>query len=158
MPTYKISIKAELENIKSLSPIPNNLWKLNIRSSSGDIREGVTISEGDVIELEGSKGTANFVLRWSKAEQQSYMKIVPLKKVTGLYTDADSGKWIAILGIECRGIEITEYVPGFDFDAETSGGTKFNGIDLTEKEWTEYDEDADLSVSIMEFESRIERV
>ena len=32
MPGYVVKIKAELENIQRLIPIPNNLWKMNIAS------------------------------------------------------------------------------------------------------------------------------
>ena len=32
MPEYVVKIKAELENIQRLIPIPNNLWKMNVAS------------------------------------------------------------------------------------------------------------------------------
>lgn len=158
MPTYKVSIKCDLENVKMLTPIPNNLWTFNIASVGGaDRRDGITVSEGDAMELEGSKGSAHFVMKWNKGEQQSYIKVVPLKKVTGTYNESDNGKWVPILGLECRGIDVVDYVPGIDFDVETTGGTKFQSIDLTEKEWSEYDEENDLSLSIMNFETKIEK-
>ena len=56
MPLYLLQIKAELENIASIQPIENNLWKLNIVSSGGDSKDGITVSGEDIIELEGSKG------------------------------------------------------------------------------------------------------
>lgn len=47
---------------------------------------------------------------------------------------------------------------GIDFHAKSVGrtGTVFESIDLSEKEWTEYDEEGDLSVSVMELEHKIE--
>jgi Eukaryotic protein of unknown function (DUF866) len=47
---------------------------------------------------------------------------------------------------------------GVDFHAKSVGrtGTVFESIDLSEKEWTEYDEEGDLSVSVMELEYKIE--
>ena len=56
MPLYLLQIKAELENIASIQPKENNLWKLNIVSSGGDSKDGITVSGEDIIELEGSKG------------------------------------------------------------------------------------------------------
>lgn len=47
---------------------------------------------------------------------------------------------------------------GVDFHAKSVGrtGTVFESIDLSDKEWTEYDEEGDLSVSVMELEYKIE--
>ena len=38
MPEYVVKMKAELENIQRLIPIPNNMWKMNIASSDGSRR------------------------------------------------------------------------------------------------------------------------
>jgi Eukaryotic protein of unknown function (DUF866) len=47
---------------------------------------------------------------------------------------------------------------GVDFHATSSGRTStvFESIDLSDKEWAEYDEEGDLSVSVMELEYKIE--
>ena len=97
-------------------------------------------------------GTANFIMKWdSKSPIQSYIKIVPIKKVDGSYTSTDSGKFKTLAGFECRGLEISSWIPGVDdFCGISSGGGKFSPIDLSDKEWTEYDEENDLSVSIMD--------
>ena len=157
MPTFKLSIKADLEGIKELIPQENNLWKFNIASiDGGDTRNGVTISTADILPLDGSKGDANFIVKWTKSSPQSYAKIVPLKNVNGKYSK--SGEWTTILAIECRGLELIEWIPETDFHVETEGGFTFYGIDLREKDWAEYDEDNDLSVTIMNLEYKIERV
>lgn len=54
MPIYVLKIKADLENITQLVATEHNLWKFDISSSSGEVREGVTVSTADVIPLEGS--------------------------------------------------------------------------------------------------------
>ena len=129
-------------------------------------------------------------MKWdSKSPIQSYIKIAPIKKVDGSYTSIDSGKFKTIAGFECRGLEISSWIPGADDFAGishvflyliqlsqmllalwytilntsrhlyvifciligiSSGGGKFSPIDLSDKEWTEYDEENDLSVSIMD--------
>lgn len=47
---------------------------------------------------------------------------------------------------------------GIDFHATSCGrtGTVFESIDLSDKEWAEYDDEGDLSVSVMELEYKIE--
>lgn len=57
-----------------------------------------------MLELMGSKGHANFVIKWSSSSSQSYIKIVDMKGVKGIYSAQDSGKFVPILALECRGI------------------------------------------------------
>jgi hypothetical protein len=116
MPTYVLKIKADLLNIAALQPIPDNLWVLDIQSDAGgDERKGITVSSGDAIPLDGSKGEANYVMRWAKGAPQAYIKIVDVKKVDGSYKAEDSGKWVTVLGLECRGLEPTKWLQKIDF-------------------------------------------
>jgi hypothetical protein len=158
MPIFLLKIKADLENIETLRPVEGVCWKFDIESSDGERKEGITVSSTEIIELEGSRGEANFVMRWHKGDPPSYIKIVAVKKVDGSYNSKDGGKFATIAGFECRGLTITRYIPGEDFSATSSGGTVFEGVDLTEGDWAEYDDSNgnDLSVSITNFESKIE--
>lgn len=112
------------------------------------------MSSGDVEALDGSRGEANFVVKFPGASSQSYIKLVAVKNVSGEYNK--SGQWVTILGMECRGLVPVTWIPGIDFNATSTGGTQFDGIDLTEKEWADYDEENELSVSVMNLESKIE--
>ena len=113
MPVYLLKIKADLENIAELTPLFENLWKFNITNGSGEERLGITVSKGDVLELNGSKGDANYVMKWHKSDaHQAYIKLVDVKKVDGTYKKADSGTWVTILGLECRGLVPTAWIPG----------------------------------------------
>jgi hypothetical protein len=89
MPTYVLSIKAELENVASLIPLNNVMWKFDIVNSSSERKQGITVGAADELELSGSRGTANFVMKWPGEKHESYIKIVHVKKVTTQY---DSGK------------------------------------------------------------------
>jgi hypothetical protein len=123
----------------------------------GDTRNGITVSPEEVIPLDGSRGEANFVIKWPKASDQSYIKFLTNHKaVKKSYTAEDSGKFVTILGFECRGIEPVAWHPSVDFNIESTGGCIFDKADLTEKEWADYDEDNDLSVSIMSLEYKFE--
>ena len=100
MPIFEIQIKAELENVECLEPIKSNLFKLNVGNGSGEERNNVTISVDEVIELEGSRGTANYVMKWDKKDQhQAYMKIIDVSPYS------KSNEFSTIMRIECRGID-----------------------------------------------------
>lgn len=45
MPQYVLKIKADLENIKQLIPLPDNHWELTIQSADGTFGESSLISE-----------------------------------------------------------------------------------------------------------------
>lgn len=104
MTIYALKIKADLENIEQLIPKAHNLWKFNISSGGegGEMRNGITISDDETTELANARNSANFVVKWSDTNKQSYANIVKLPKCDGTYKKADSGKFVAILGLECR--------------------------------------------------------
>lgn len=113
MPVFLLKIKADLENIAELTPQFENLWKFDIKSQDGEERLGITVSKADVLELNGSKGDANYVMKWHKADShQAYIKLVDVKKVDGTYKATESGTWVTILGLECRGLVPTKWIPG----------------------------------------------
>lgn len=73
----------------------------------------------------------------------------------GKYTNDDQGNFRALVTFDCRGIEPTDFAPGEGWivKAEESGHF-FENVNLTEKEWVEYDEKSQQSIGIYEFESR----
>jgi hypothetical protein len=180
MPTFALEIKAILENVMSLTPIGGVLWKLDIESEGGaEKRENVTIDTGaEEQELDGSRGTAHFLMKWSKGDShQAYIKILDPKKalgdkkkkkkteggseIDGTYS-SQTEEWVPILCLECRGLRPTAFHIGNDFDIRSVGGTVFRGGELTQDrsglEWTDYDEENDCSVSISQLQSRIVEV
>lgn len=157
MPIYSLKIKAELEGIARLSVVDDVMWKFDIQSGDGgETKSGITVSKADVMELDGSKGEANFIVKWPGAKQQAYIKVLDMKAGSGDYTEDKSGQFVTIANFECRGLEIVSYLPGADFCVESTGGGKFGEVDLSD-DWADYDEDNDVSVSIMEFESIVEK-
>lgn len=108
------------------------------------------------MELEGSRGEANYIMKWPGSKTQAYIKIVELKGVSGSYTDENSGKWVTVLALECRNLVPTAWRVARDFVAESAGGHYFEDVDLGEGDWAEYDEENDESVSIMNVECKVE--
>jgi Eukaryotic protein of unknown function (DUF866) len=59
-----------------------------VKNSQGeDVRENVYVTSTEEHELAGSKGTANFVLKWAKdSRHQANLNVVNVKNVTRDYT------------------------------------------------------------------------
>ena len=53
-------------------------------------------------------------------------------------------------------MEIIKFIPTIDFHAVSGESSyKFESVDLSELEWSEYNEQDDLPVSVMDVDSRI---
>lgn len=72
-------------------------------------------------------------------------------------TADDSGEYVPVLAMECRGVEPYEFYPlGNEFKVTSSGGAVFEeDVDLSEGDWGDYDEENDEAVGVNEFESKI---
>ena len=81
-------------------------------STGDDVREGVRVSAADEVELPGSRGSAHFALKWVRdARHPAHLTLAPVKGVTRAYTAADDGKWVGVVGMECRGLEPVSWQP-----------------------------------------------
>lgn len=163
MPAYALEIKADLEGLAKLIPLENNLWQFDISSDSGggEKKEGITVCAIDEIEIEGSRGLANYTMKWHGSRQHAYIKIIPLEKhlSPGFYPAEKAGTYIKVAAFECRGLCLDKWIPGADFAAEGITGTVFAEVDLSDPDgWTDYDEGAEESVSVMGLEHRIVRL
>ena len=87
--------------------------RVQVKDSTGDdVREGVRVSAADEVELPGSRGSAHFALKWVRdARHAAHLTLTPVKGVTRAYTAADDGKWVGVIGMECRGLEPVSWQP-----------------------------------------------
>ena len=108
--------------------------------------------------LEGSRGDANFIIKWPYSKDQSYIKIITHRSVASSISAAQSGSFVTILAMECRNLEPIAWHPSFDFMARTTGGVLFDNdkVDLTDRDWAEYDEENDMAVSVTNLDYKIE--
>lgn len=87
------------------------------------------------------------------------MKYFGITTFTGNYSTSDQGKFKTLIVFDCRGVEPVDFAPGPGWTAKVEESTKvFNKVDLTEKEWVEYDEKSQKSVGIYELESQFIKV
>ena len=178
MPTYALEIQAQFENVESMVPKSDVVWKFDIENDSSETREGITVDPAEELELSGSRGSANFVMKWNKSDtHQAYIKILDVKKalgekkkgkkaagdavVDGSYR-SKSEEWVPIVCMECRGLRPTSANIGDDFIITTSGGTVFNECEFASDreglEWADYDEENDDSVMVTKLQARVVEV
>jgi len=159
-----LKMKADLEGVDKIVFPPDHEWMLDVQQSNGtEVRKGITISNAEEFEVQGSRGTANFVLKWEGAKAQSSMSIYtptragPLKGMTlGEYPAAQSGKFHPIAAFECRGLEPISWQPTIGYTIENEKGGKHDNVELAEKEWCGYDQENDLSVGVYDLEFQFE--
>ncbi|KAK3283790.1 hypothetical protein CYMTET_8531 [Cymbomonas tetramitiformis] len=155
-----LKIKCQMENVTNLHAPPGYQWCLTVKQSDGSEEKGpVFVNEEEDIDLNGSKGTAHFVMKFEGSNKESYLNVVrDLKNVTKPYNEEDVGSWVTICVFECRGLEPITWHPQAGFNAQSTGGKRFEGeVDLTE-DWCEYDDNKDLSLEITELEHCFETV
>eukprot|EP00887_Chlorella_sp_A99_P001614 scaffold8.g1614.t1 len=136
MVLFLLCIKADLEGVASVS-LPEARYCLTVKNSAGeDVREGVYVSADEVHELSGSRGTANFRLKWVR-----------------------DAKHEAYLNLQARGLGQFSDTRSAGFLVKGKSGQVWEDVDLSEREWVDYDEKSGASVSIMglEWEFRVHK-
>lgn len=161
-----LQIKAALENITGLCPenLPDFRWHLKLKCTQcGEITEHwqyVVLNEN--LPLKGGRGHANYVSKCKLCSHQNSLDIKP--ESLHNYNIQDSNKFKTVAVFDCRGLEPVEFEPrngwmakGYkpsNEEEEEEGsetGTVFNEIDLSDKEWADYDEKSNLSTVITEW-------
>ncbi len=104
-------------------------------------------------DLTGSRGVANFTLKWTKdSRHEAYLNVQEVKNVTRALTADDAGKFVPIIAFDCRGMEPVDWRPEGGFVVTAPSGAKWEDVDLSDKEWADFDERSGESVSVMELE------
>lgn len=171
MPVFALQIKATLDNVSSISPRPNNRWKIDVRNPTNDyeVRSGVTLCADDEYEVDNERVKGlHFAMRWEGASaNSSTIKILPpdakeLKPAKkggqgSAATDVkESGVWTNVLVLECRNLEPVGYTVGIDdFIVTSEGGTVWDkDVNIAGDEFSEFCEKSDAPVGISELEFR----
>ena len=110
-------------------------------------------------DMPGSRGQASFIQKCRVCERTGSIEYVGRHAP---YEDQNEG-WQTIAVFECRGWEFVEFLPERCFSAKSNVSEAMFGeqsqdgepIDMTtERDWCGYDEDAEESVGIYDFQSR----
>lgn len=116
------------------------------------------ISHDEVVEL--VQAQAHFVYKCKCCSRENYLTILPSnqlneknkashhkKNLDTVYLDTDCDKFKTIISFDCRGLELTAFDPR-DGWAVQSGKKTFVDVDLSEKDWCEYNDIDNVAVEI----------
>ena len=186
---------------------------LQVKDSTGeDTRKGVQVTSGHQEELPGSRGTANFALKWVRdSKHVAHLNVVEIPKelktkgrerIAGSYSAEDDGKFVGMIGFDCRGLDVIDWEPQVlqqqkpcrescrvamrmqtcvhasqlelccwmpcpystqsaiqdGFLVESTSGAKFEDVDVSEREWMDYDEKLGESIGIYDLEWKLQAV
>jgi Eukaryotic protein of unknown function (DUF866) len=180
MVLFFLLVKADVENVSALKlKIDQNLC-LTVRNPLSDyeIREKVVVNPCEFVEQDDNarEPPHHFSLCWDGSKKQSTMTILNEAEVKSAlkkdgkkgksgkngsddktprdYTSEDSGNYVPILCVDCRGLEPTEFFPmGNEFIVISQHGAVFDDdIDLSDGDWGDYDADNDMPVSLSNIE------
>ncbi|XP_072028725.1 CXXC motif containing zinc binding protein-like [Amphiura filiformis] len=150
-----LQIKATMDNVTSLIPEGQDFrWYLKIKCSNcGEVTEHwnyVTLEESHAIK--GSRGNASMVSKCKFCSRESSMDII--SDTIQPYNAEDGERFKTVIVFECRGIEPVDFSPRIGFTCTGVDSPARFEVDLTEKEWVEYDEHKNVSVGIFDLESQ----
>lgn len=147
-----IQFKASLENVETLQTCGKDFrWFLKLRCANcGEIpSKWQYVTEEMTAELKGGRGHANMVEKCKMCARENSISIIE-DKVQPYQLDDDS-KSKVIVGFECRGLEPVDFDLRSGWEVKSSCSNKvFSDVDLIEKEWYDYDDNANTSISITE--------
>ena len=174
MVLFVLYMKADLENVASISIRPGCTLCMTVKNplSDWEVREQVVVDTSGYLEQEESdrEPPRHFQLQWESNKKLSTLVVLNpteaksavkkfKKKVKQLdtvlprsYTATDAGVFAPILMVECRGLEPTVYFARVDeFVVTSEAGTTFDEeVDLSPGDWSDYDVDHDVPVSVTE--------
>merc|ERR1712195_111713 len=131
MPIIALFVKASVDGLAKWAPLEDHHWCVDLKNTLGEeFRQEVMLSKPEEEEeLEGSKGTCDFQLKWEGSKKASYLNFVEGNKdIKGEYTEDDSDTWVPLVAWDCKGLEPVVWHPQGNFTAEGTTGHVFEDI------------------------------
>lgn len=144
-----LQFKATLENVTDLVPGEDFRWYLKLRCANcGETTQKWNYASSQEQEaVKGSRGMAHLVAKCKLCSRENTLQI--LEDSIKPYCESEVFQTIVVF--ECRGIEPVDFDPRGGWSASgIESGLEFNDIDLSQQEWSEYDERAQQPVSILD--------
>ncbi|KAI9203239.1 UPF0587 protein C1orf123 [Polychytrium aggregatum] len=155
MPKYNLQFKADVENLTDIKPAGDDYeWLLKIKCTScSEVNPAlVTVVESESHPIPNSRGEANLVMKCKFCKTDGSGSLV--SKSIKPYNLEHSGNFSTVATFELRNLEVVGWKPSVGFRAiGAESETVFEDIDLQD-DWTEYDEKAQESVSILNIETK----
>lgn len=148
MPIFALQFKAELEGVASIET--TGRYCLNL-AKDGETKDGIYVDKAEEFEMADSRGTCHLQIKMPGQRSASTLMVLEAYP----YTAEDSGTWKTVAKIEARGVDVDKWLPREDFLVKSEGGKPFESADLSEGDYTEYDDENDQSVSVLEIETKV---
>ena len=158
MTKYHLLFKADFESVESLIFPVDHDWIFDFQCpSSLEKRNGVVVSQTALVEIPDSRSTANLCLKFPGSSKPASICVQSIKNTTrDSVLSADSGTFVPILALECRGAEPLAWHPsGYYLATAQDSHTEFNQVDLKTGDWCDFDEISDAAVGIYNVEWKI---
>ncbi|CAG4938159.1 unnamed protein product [Parnassius apollo] len=155
-----LQIKASLECIENLyTNHPDYSWFLKLKCENcGEVSEKFhDLTEAEKVSLKHKRSETNLLIKCKLCSRENSVDVI--EGSNGVYTSEDLGKFKTIVIFDCRGVEPVDFEPksGWIAKAENEGKT-FEDIDLSEKEWADYDEKNQTAVGVYDLEWQFVKV
>ncbi|PSR91759.1 UPF0587 protein like [Actinidia chinensis var. chinensis] len=155
MVNYALMITAELDNLTNLEPQggcddPNFTYYIKLKCGCcGEVTKKETcLSLNETVPLPASRGTANLVQKCKFCGRDGNITMITGRGRPLTQEISQAGKYAPLMVFDCRGFEPVEFSFGSGWKVESIEGTKFDGVDLSEGEFAEYDENGECPVMI----------
>ncbi len=155
-----LQISANLENLTDLRPDDADSFKWFVKfkcSSCGEVPDHWQhVCLVDRHEVKGGRGHANAVIKCKLCGRENSCDIY--RDSLDSYNYGDNDRFKSVVAFDCRGMEPVEFDPrdgwaakGFIVDEEDEeenkeSGKVFDEVDLSSKEWADYDDVSGESV------------
>lgn len=118
------------------------------------------VSQDEVVELANAQ--AHFLYKCKCCSRENYLTILPSNQINSkekgkkttidtVYSSSDEDKFKTIISFDCRGLDLIGFEPRDGWAVE-SGRKTFVDVDLTEKDWCEYNDVDNVPVEINNME------
>eukprot|EP00897_Mesotaenium_endlicherianum_P002238 jgi/Mesen1/2041/ME000149S01035 len=169
-----VKIKCDLENLTNLVPAADDFtfyFKLKCPSCGELSSKESSVTVGETLSLAkdksghkqhqphpSSKGTgvANLVQKCNFCERSGTISIIDGYGKPYTAEDSEKGNFVPIVCLDCRGMQPEEFYPREGWAAVgVESNTPFREIDLSDGDYSDYDEKAALSVGVYNFKYEI---
>ncbi|VBB30769.1 unnamed protein product [Acanthocheilonema viteae] len=155
-PIIALQLKANMVNVTSLEPMSDWTkfrWHLKLKCTNcGEEPEHWQyVIEKEKFNTPGSRGAVNILEKCKLCNRMNTLDIVK----DSFRPYKNNNNYDELIKFDCRGLEPTDFDPRSEWRAiGTESGIVFENIDLTEKEWVDYDEKAAQPTEINEIHYR----
>ncbi|CAJ2675271.1 hypothetical protein P8452_00418 [Trifolium repens] len=155
MVNYLLMISGELENLTNLQPQggvddPNFSYFFKLKCGRcGEVSQKETcVSLNDTVPLPAGRGTTHLVQKCKFCSRESTVTMIPGRGKPLTNETSESGKFSPLMLFDCRGYEPIDFIFSTGWKVESLEGTKFENVDLSSGDFTEYDEKGECPVMI----------